>query len=223
MFYIKQVLEDIVDTAYAGHPKLPYYKRFYVEISPKTLKSKHGDYNCQTRHIRIFNPDRDQDNIIVTTIHELAHHIDNVNRGTSDHSPAFYIEYGRLAKAALDMGIFNLHAFLSATRDARDANKIKKILEGYRPKDNGYKADTVRFIIQNGYDIRDKLKEMGYRWNPSSKVWQKEMDTHNVLAEEQALEQLNAFYTMEDARRMVIGTRSRKEQGKPGSSSGGRK
>ena len=205
MYYVKKILEDIVDTAYRGHPKLSRYKRFYVEVSDKSLKSKNGDYNGATHRIRIFNPDRDPVNIVKTTIHELAHHIDTVNRGTSGHGQPFYDAYVRLLKAAIDMGIFSLDDFLATARDSQDGNKIRAMIRGYQPKENTYKADMVRITVANGYEFRESLKGFRFGWNPSSKVWQKEVALQDVKSETARLNDLGVEYRIEDARQMRLG------------------
>ena len=81
MFKVKQILSDLIDQTYEGNEKLDAYKRFYVELINEERKSFHGDYHIKTHRIRIFNLYRDEAAIVATTIHEVAHHIDAVNRG----------------------------------------------------------------------------------------------------------------------------------------------
>lgn len=81
MIKIKNILCDVLDYAYPDSDKLGEYKRFYVEMINETRKGFHGDYHGMTHHIRIYNLYRDDASIVVTTLHELAHHVDHVNRG----------------------------------------------------------------------------------------------------------------------------------------------
>ena len=205
MYYIKKVLEDIVNYTYPYSTKLPRYRKFYVEVSDKTLSSKNGDYNESTHRIRIFNPDRPTEHIIKTTIHELAHHIDTINRGESDHGPKFYEEYGKLAKSAIDMGIFTPEDFMTEVRDSRDHNKFLKMIQGYEAQETDYKNGIFRVVVLNGYSIKDRLKDEGYQWNQSCKVWQKEIEYFEAEDEKDFLESISAEYHFEDARKMRIG------------------
>ncbi len=134
MLQVKNILCDLVDYAYDdNNPKKDLYKKFYIEVSEQNKKSFHGDYNIKTHHIRIFNTYRDDASIIVTTIHELTHHIDNCNRGTSDHSKEFYTIFEHLLKTGLNMGLFSKEQFFAATADASDSKKVRKMIEDYEP------------------------------------------------------------------------------------------
>ena len=222
MIYVKRILEDIVDYAYSGSDKLERYKKFYVEVTDKDLRSKHGDYDWSSRRIRLFNMGRDQDSLIMTAIHELAHHIDHMNRAHDEnfkaHDKYFYKEYATLAKAAVDMHVFSLEDFLNAKRDTSGGNKIRAMLQGYQPKETDYKEGLLRITVNNGFSVKEELKAHGYRWNSSSRVWQKEVSESDILQETDFLNSIEAEYSTEDARRMKIG-REKKEKigsGSPG-------
>ena len=178
----KRALIDIVRYAYRDSPKLNEYCDFRYEIVNKEMKSKHGDYTGALRRIRIFNTEsRSLTHLIKTSIHELAHHIDHCNRGKSDHSKDFYKEYRLLLFAALDLGLLDLTDALEGARDSTDANKMKLILVEYmelgRAKRDRIKR-AARISVYNAYDIKGPLKAMGFRWDPESKAWAKELDEH---------------------------------------------
>ena len=101
MLKLKYILNDLIDYAYRGDPKLPQYKRFYVEYLKKKLKTRNGDYRSDNRHLRIFTEGREDVQIIKTSIHELSHHVDYMQRGKSCHDAAFYGIYEKLLFAAL--------------------------------------------------------------------------------------------------------------------------
>lgn len=200
MFKVKKVLNDLIEKTYAGNELLDRYQKFYVEMIDKNLKSKHGDYNERTHHIRVFNLYRDDASIIVTTIHELAHHIDTVNRGKSDHGTCFYKEYTQLLYAALDMNLFSKDQFLSATRDASDSRKVAVIIDCYMPKESEYKKNKRFVAVKNAYAIKNELRSNGYAFNRLNKFWEKEVDdTEECLNHErQFLDDLHADYVMTD-------------------------
>lgn len=188
MLQVKNILCDLVDYAYKGNPKIEEYKRFYVEVSDKNRNSFHGDYNERTHHIRIFNTYRDDASIIVTTIHELTHHIDTCNRGTSDHSKEFYAIFEHLLKTGLNMGLFSKEQFFAATADASDSLKVKKMIEDYKPVSVDYKKDVSVIRVKNCFDIKDNLKDRGYHYNSIEKSW--ELETMDISAEERYLKEI---------------------------------
>lgn len=138
MIKIKNILCDVLDYAYPDSDKLGEYKRFYVEMINETRKGFHGDYHGMTHHIRIYNLYRDEASIVVTTLHELAHHVDHVNRGKLDHGKEFYAVYKQLLHTALNMHLFDKEQFINATRDASDSNKVAKMINDYIPEDVSY-------------------------------------------------------------------------------------
>lgn len=174
MFKIKELLCDIVANTY-GKECNPAYLRFYVEISEKNSKSYHGLYNERSHKINIYNTYRDDESILCTTVHELAHHIDCCNRGRSDHQKEFYAEYEKLLFTAMDMGIIHKEKFLETTRDASDSNKIRKMMERYEPNPIEYKQGKYVVSVYNCYAYKDFLKNRGYHFNGNTKAWEKEV------------------------------------------------
>lgn len=198
MVEMKKILNDILEYAYPNSERMQDYKRFYVELfKEKDMKSKHGDYHSITHKIRIFNLYRDDAAIIATTIHELAHHVDNCNRGTTNHDSSFYAVFKELLFTAMNMNLFNKELFLQANKDASDSNKITKMIAEYEPEDVGYKKDTKRIVVRNCYAIKEKLKERNYHYNSLLYTWEKEVvDTSE---EENFLQSENAQYDIVDA------------------------
>lgn len=204
MIKVKNILNDLVEHTYSDSDKIEDYKKFFVEITQKTMQSKHGDYNIQTKRIRIFNLDRADDAIIATTIHELAHHIDNMNRGTTDHGVEFYEEYQKLLYKALDMELFSKECYLEAKRDASDSNKVKKMLLEYVPQKEEYKADIKTVAVRNCFAIKEQLKARGYHWNGINKTWEKEVADTEIEQEEQFLAKCDVTYEVLEAKKMTF-------------------
>ena len=194
MIKLKNILNDLIDYAYNDREKASTYKNFYVEVVNRNMRSKHGDYNSHSRHIRVFNLYRQDDAIIATTIHELAHHVDYINRGITDHQKEFYIVFKKLLYGALDMGLFSKELFLLATRDASDSNKIATMIAGYTPQTVSYKESKRVVEVFNCFSIKDKLKENGYKFNSINKTWEKEVELRDVCVEEKFLNELSADY-----------------------------
>lgn len=178
----KGALIDIVKHAYRGSPKLSEYCTFDYVLTDKQYKSKNGDYSCDEKKIRVFaSKSADLQNLIKTSIHELAHHIDNCNRGTSDHSALFYEEYKRLLFAALDLRMFGLKEILETKLYSADRTKVKLMVIEYMEQDHDKKEMIKRaskIAVYNAYDIKDSLKNMGFRWDAEDRAWCKELDDY---------------------------------------------
>lgn len=201
MYRVKILLNDLVEYAYPHSPKQKAYKAFYVEYIDKEFKSKHGDYNTKNKHIRIFNLSRTEDQLVVTSIHELAHHINFVNdtsHSFEPHGQEFYKVYKKLLFTALDMGLFNKWQFINATADASDSRKVKRMLEEYRPHPIDYKKDMKLIQVFRAYEIRKNLQKHGYKYNSVLKSWEKE--TEKPLDEATFLDSIGADYKIVDAR-----------------------
>ena len=201
MYRVKILLNDLVEYAYPHSPKQKAYKAFYVEYIDKEFKSKHGDYNTKNKHIRIFNLSRTEDQLVVTSIHELAHHINFVNdtsHSFEPHGQEFYKVYKKLLFTALDMGLFNKWQFINATADAGDSRKVKRMLEEYRPYPIDYKKDMKLIQVFRAYENRKNLQKHGYKYNSVLKSWEKE--TEKPLDEATFLDSIGADYKIVDAR-----------------------
>lgn len=185
MIKLKEILCDIVKNTYGTNCNPQYYK-FYVEISDKNYKSKNGHYEHTTHKIVIFNTYRNDEHIIKTTIHELAHHIDFCNRGTTDHHPPFYEEYTKLLYTSLDMRLFNKENFIDSQIDSSDHFKVCAILEEYEPHYIEYKQDKYIVCVYNSFIYKDYLRNQGYTYNGNLKCWEKE-----VSNKDEEIEKLN--------------------------------
>ena len=191
--------------AFPHSPRLKAYKAFYVEYIDKEFKSKHGDYNPKNKHIRVFNLNRTEDQLVVTSIHELAHHINMINdtaHAFEPHGQEFYKIYKHLLFKALDMGLFNKWQFLHATADATDSRKVKKMLEEYIPHPIDYRKDAKLIQVFHAYEIRQKLQERAYKYNAILKCWEKETDSPQE--ETDFLDLLEAKYSVVDAKSVSL-------------------
>lgn len=204
MLKLKYILNDLVDYAYKGDPRLPAYKRFYVEYLKKKLKTKNGDYRAKDHRLRIFTEGREDIAIIKTSLHEMAHHILYTQRGILRHDASFYAVYKTLLYAALDMGIFDKEAYSRCMKDSSDANKVMKMLKDYKPKSTGYKEGIRRICVRNAFEIRGQLKKRGYIYNQYDKSWEKEVKSEDVKKEKDILLELGAEYTINDALQLTF-------------------
>lgn len=192
MYQIYKMLCRILEDVYKEDKLLDVYKKFYIEKG-NNLKSRHGCYNTRTKHIVINNLYRDNSAIMATIIHELAHHIDNCQRHTSDHSQTFYDIFFPLLRKGLDLGYYSKENLMNYQSDASDSNKIKKHLKKYFPSAQT-KLTDVRIRVYNCFNQKDKLKELKYRFDSLSSTWTKVLSIDDLDAEVKTLTSMSVDY-----------------------------
>ncbi|MBQ7818462.1 MAG: hypothetical protein IJ341_02075 [Bacteroidales bacterium] len=202
---IKKILNDIVIYTYKGKvsdKKLKDFLSFYIVLDNRVLRSKHGHYRGRTFTISIFNLYRSETQIVVTSIHELAHHIDYMIRGTTDHQKPFYDVYSKVLYTGLNMGLFTKSDVLEMREDSSSSRKVKNILSEYEPTPIPYKQDETRIVVRNCYSIKEKLKEFGFRYNSLSYTWEKVIPVAEYDKYIEQLNELSCEYDIVDASAM---------------------
>ena len=215
MYKQKKMLDDLVDYVYKDDTRLKAYHAFYIEVSDKALKSKHGHYEVQKRRIVLFNSYRDETKLVITSIHELAHHITHMQGDFKVHGREFYGNFEKLLHGALDMKLFTKKEWFDMIsevgRDAIDENKIRHMLETYKPVPSGYKADKKRITVYDSYSIKEELKQQGYTYNKLDKGWEIETDASDIETLTAYLDSCNVKYSVTDAAKVIV----RNEDDKP--------
>lgn len=190
---LKRQMNDLIDIAYQSEslPKIRQFKRFTIFCTTNSMSSKHGDcwHNPdKSSSLRILNlAGRNPNDILITTIHEVCHHIDFCIRGTSNHDKNFYAVMKVLLCAALDMGILSMEDLVDADRieesHSSSRGKIGKMMAGYVPKNISYKQDVTNITIYNCFSAKEYLKKRGYHWNSLDKAWVKEIPLADLDSE----------------------------------------
>lgn len=174
---IHNILEDIAKAAYPDKRN----QKFFIKLINEERKSFHGDWmpgKDGPNEIRIFNFNRGISQIIKTSIHELAHNMDNSIYKDTGHTKRFYEVYKNLVEVALGWGIIDEFKD-SSTKDVK--MMIKHHGEPNPRKDIGeYRPNEVILKVFNSYPIKDVLKEDGFRYNSLEKTWIKECKTEEV-------------------------------------------
>lgn len=155
---IKAFLDDLIDFCYKGTVEpdmLAKYHKFYLKLTDKELKSKLGHYIFSKKAIHLFNV-KSSNNVscIVTLIHELSHHTDYMNRGTSDHSKDFYNVHIELIMTLFKMGTVSYNEFINLKDYASNSNKLKRLVEkGYCVTEQlDYEKEKNWLIVKNCYE-----------------------------------------------------------------------
>ena len=189
---IKIYLNQIIEAAYPNMSKQEREKAldFTFMFDPKEKQSYHGLYMGKTKSrsravIKVGNFSRGDKAVIITCLHETAHHIDAVFNGRTGHQAPFYEAYERLIYAAMNLRLLTPDDFREAERDAKKVGKgsqgFSKVLlivarwePHYLVDESPSEKKTIK--VGDGYTVRDKLKEAGFYWNKISATWDIETD-----------------------------------------------
>ncbi len=207
MYQLKQMLNDLIDHTFAEDPRLRAYHAFYIEVLDKNYKGRHGDYNKQNRHIRLMNTYRDENKLIITAVHELAHHINNMQGNTDIHGKGFYDNYKKLLHGTLDMSLVTKDDWLKAHEESHDSqseNKVQRIIESYIPKDAEYKAGKRKITVYGAFDIKDDLKKSGFSYNKIVKGWEIELEESMLDDIKKYLDEKGVKYTVSEASKYIV-------------------
>ena len=184
-YRVWHALREIMKNTY-GKYLLP----FDVEYKTKESRTFHGKcyyaHDGIICHIELANPYRKLSDLIVTAIHELAHHCDYCVSGghPHGHGKEFYNEYSKLIVTACHMGIIkesNINAGFHA--DSRDHNKILKAIAGKNLRlipELEYGKDLTLFKTFPDYESRNYVKDLGFRFNPRNKSWEKILNVKDI-------------------------------------------
>lgn len=175
-FQVYELMCDIVNKAYppSDYPDNRFTK-FFIKIQTKELKTIHGRYFRNTREIEIFNMSRPNGHIVMTTLHEVAHHIDYEIRGSSDHSKTFYIVLKQLLVTAIGMGVLNQNDLLTK-HDSADLERLIRHFGDINEWDIPfvlYKSEDFTIRVRQSYSIKDLLKARGYHYSKLHQAWEK--------------------------------------------------
>ena len=210
-FEIKKMLSDIAGVAYCDSPPdmIAKYQSFFLELSEKDAKSYGGYYTLKDKRIRIVGwKGKTTRELVRVCIHELAHHIENIDSKTCGHGPAFYKAYERLLFAALNMGVLSVEEIKMVSQETNytDNNKVLKMLSRYVPNKVSYKNDVKKIHVYHSYAIKDMLKSRGYKFSSADNSWYKEIT--DAVAEKEFL--LN--YVPENDIQIVDGAKIHKRE-----------
>ena len=181
-YKFKNVLSDIIDNAYseADYPNNKF-KKFYLEIVNKEMKSIHGRYFPMDKKIQIFNLSRPTGHIVATSIHEVSHHIDHCIRDNSDHKKEFYTIMQKLLITAMGMSIITQEDILTANDSADKERLIRYFgdIDTWDIPHFEYKEDVLTIKVFNCFSIKDKLKNRGYAYSAAEQCWVKDIDRNS--------------------------------------------
>ncbi len=170
-----EVWRNLRDIALAAYPtRARELRPFTVDVLAQESRTKHGDYMPSTGAIRIFNLSRATHEIIKTTVHELAHHVDVCFTGKTGHDLAFYGNYRHLLETAHDMRIVDL-AKVGDDISVRDLDMMCKKVGAPDWQPHAIQPDSYLIKVDNAFAHKDALKAAGFRFSPTEKKWVREV------------------------------------------------
>lgn len=154
------------------------YLSYFLRIRSKELKSKHAHYIRKERMIELFNLSREPRFLLITCLHEVAHHVEYEDLGESDHAEPFYQRLYELYLTAVGLNLLELLDVTEET-DARDYSELRTcfgdVLNWEVPTIKDMEKRMV--IVKDGRSFRNILKNRSYHWFIVSQTWQKELNT----------------------------------------------
>jgi hypothetical protein len=199
---IFHMLRTIADETYPNR-----IGRFSLDMLPDEFSSRHGDYDRKTRKIRIVNLSRNIGAILATTIHELAHHCEVCNTGTTGHRDTFYITMRDLMITAMKHGwvVQDDLRGLENGNAPSDRVFIKKFGADLSKIKTATPCNTSIVKVFDAFAIKDTLKSSGYQWSKLELCWAKEVPVERVEHESQFLAACGqARVVVQDARRATM-------------------
>jgi hypothetical protein len=158
----------------------------------KETKSFHGDYSPKDMAARIGNLSRPPVNIIITSLHEAAHHCEYCMSGNTGHQKSFYIIYYQLMTTAIKMGLFTYEMAKTVT----DSSSIRQLERHCGPitvnaqPEMQYMKDYVLFYVFDSYNFKGLLHINGYFFNSRAKAWEKIVPKARIKEEKYFLDNL---------------------------------
>ena len=120
--------DNLILLANTVYPALQGADVFTITLEIKENSKAHGDYTPSKRHINIYNSmNKSREHLVATAIHELAHHIECLERGTSGHSKNFYKILHELLCYALGLEELCFDYDEAKSRKMLDSNDIRMV------------------------------------------------------------------------------------------------
>lgn len=122
----EEVREALVLLGKTAYPDLSNLESFTIKLLEQESKSAHGDYTYATKSIRIYNCiNKSREHLIATAIHELSHHIEYLQTGSSGHSKNFYSILHNLLCFAIGLELLDFDYAEAKAKNLLDANDLR--------------------------------------------------------------------------------------------------
>ncbi len=143
----------LIDKAFSDRHYLvrKRYYNFSVRTFMPAKKTMLGSYNGLSGYIFLYGMATcSKRDILITFLHELSHHIETMDNGSSGHQPSFYKIHIRLLQTAIDYGLLTVaDVSENKTSDAGNAKKLGRMLKGYCKNEGCVIPDTLDLAFLN--------------------------------------------------------------------------
>lgn len=132
----QEVKDALILLGTTAYPALSGIDTFTLSLKSEDNPRTHGDYTYSTRHINIYNSlNKSREHLIATAVHELCHHIEFLETGTSGHSKNFYRILHEMLGYAMGLEELGFDYEEAKSKKMVDSNDIR-MLEKYfgKPK-----------------------------------------------------------------------------------------
>lgn len=204
-YRIKAALNSVIKRTFPKEKIAP----LEIEFMNQETKSIHGTYNAKENKTRIGNLSRPPAHVLITSLHEAAHHCEYQMTGQTGHQRSFYMIYNQLMTTAIEMGMFTYKTATEVT-DSASIRQLKRYCGPITIKMNPekkYKKGKCLIYVFDGYSQRKILSERGYHFNSRAKAWEKELLKEDELGEKEYLKNLSdsiTVWTTEDMLDLTI-------------------
>lgn len=204
-YRIKAALNSVIKRTFPKEKIAP----LEIEFMNQETKSIHGTYNAKENKARIGNLSRPPAHVLITSLHEAAHHCEYQMTGQTGHQRSFYMIYNQLMTTAIEMGMFTYKTATEVT-DSASIRQLKRYCGPITIKMNPekkYKKGKCLIYVFDRYSQRKILSERGYHFNSRAKAWEKELLKEDELGEKEYLKNLSdsiTVWTTEDMLDLTI-------------------
>lgn len=204
-YRIKAALNSVIKRTFPKEKIAP----LEIEFMNQETKSIHGTYNAKENKARIGNLSRPPAHVLITSLHEAAHHCEYQMTGQTGHQRSFYMIYNQLMTTAIEMGMFTYKTATEVT-DSASIRQLKRYCGPITIKMNPekkHKKGKCLIYVFDGYSQRKILSERGYHFNSRAKAWEKELLKEDELGEKEYLKNLSdsiTVWTTEDMLDLTI-------------------
>ncbi|EOU3549967.1 hypothetical protein ACNV5V_002924 [Listeria monocytogenes] len=184
---IRKSLKELIVLTYAekeSNEVVEKMQQFWFYFEAKEGK-KNGTYESDIGRIRIQNFSRPAGHVLVTCIHEVAHHVDFILRNETKHDHSFYQVFYELLISAMRSQLLTKEQLL-AVKDTKNVENLQK----RHGSITTWKIPACQSIQRNVWikcrtslAKKDALKKAKYHYSWFEKAWFKEVPTSQVQVE----------------------------------------
>lgn len=177
---LKRQMDDIIDIAYMKRPERQrkQCKNFTLLCVDDESTRMNGvctylrNGSSEIKILRLKNATYRA--VLLTTIHEVSHHVANTLFRAQGHNSKFYQVHLELLFATFDMGLLSKDDVINSCSTSQILNDIiikRNMLDTYVPNPVNYKQDAVQIFVYHAEKYKEQLRARGYIWNGVDESW----------------------------------------------------